>query len=126
MEAVTVSMNSSKLKAVQSFSLHPSATPVLPTQRPWDHRPCAKVSGSPTELLSPKTGRPFVVRRAGGVSNPTRPRPPHQPLHLRSVCGASVPLHPTGLHALRVGAWSSSSCRSACGACSKLPQPRAQ
>ncbi len=32
MEAVTVSMNSSKLKAVRSFSLHPSATPVLPSQ----------------------------------------------------------------------------------------------
>jgi hypothetical protein len=110
-------------------------------------RPGAKVSGSQTDLLTPlHDGRaeiiPFrylpVLLGGQGTShvgrlpsrgkklrgsNPTRPMCSPR----RNACGAS--LTPSGWHALRAGVWHRrrrvvSSRRSACGACTKLPQPR--
>jgi hypothetical protein len=92
-------------------------------------RPWAKVLGSQTDLLTPcYDGRAEIIPSRclpvllGGkgtshvgwdtgdltsqgkkirLSNPTRPRFPPR----RSPCGASVPLTPSGWHALRAGAW---------------------
>jgi hypothetical protein len=56
------------------------------------------------------------------VSNPARPRFPPR----RSACGASVPPHPLRVARSQSRALaSSSSCRSVCGTCTKVPQPRA-
>ena len=108
-------------------------------------RPGAKVSGSQPDLLTPwydgraeiipfrylpvllgGKGTSHVGWDTGGLpsqgkklraSNPTRPMFPQR----RNACGASVPPHPLGVvRSQSRGLASSSSCRSACGACTKF------
>ena len=114
-------------------------------------RPGAKASGSRTDLLTPwHDGQaeitPFRylpvllggkgtshVRRETVTSHPREknyvrsPPVPGFP-HVVAPLAPQYPLTPSGWHALREGAWHRRrrvvSCRSACGACTKLPQPR--
>ncbi len=107
-------------------------------------RPGAKVSGSQPDLLTPwydgraeiipfrylpvllgGKGTSHVGWDTGGLpsqgkklraSNPTRPMFPQR----RNACGTSVPPHPLGVVRSQSRGLASSSCRSACGACTKF------